>query len=740
MVDDATYRQIAAADPGVSTWLSANAGSGKTRVLTDRVARLLLAKVSPQNILCLTYTKAAASEMQNRLFARLGTWAMMNNADLAKELNDLGAPPLKNAAEMAFARTLFARAIDTPGGLRIQTIHSFCASLLRRFPLEAGVSPLFREMEDRAAKILRQDVVEAMAQGEHACLIADLANYYSGEDFGNLAAEAVRHRAVAGTRVSDADIWQQFQLPEGQDERQILKATFTGNEAGIFSALHSVLLASDKVTDQKAAGNLAQVNFDDPTVVDLTRLFSILLYGAKAKQAFGAKVGAFPTKAVQSANSGLMAPLGEFMVRVEQARGQYAHLLAAQKTRAFRRFAAEFLPVYEARKAGRGWLDFDDLIGRARALLSDPAVAQWVLFRLDGGLDHILVDEAQDTSPEQWKVIELLAQEFSAGIGARAGVERTVFVVGDLKQSIYSFQGADPRAFEQMRQHFARDLAASQQKLFERSLEHSFRSSPAVLTVVDAVFEGSGASGTGKNARHLAFYPEMAGRVDLWGIVEKPEAEPEREWFDPKNKIAANDHRVLLAEKISRQIRDLVKTGSITDKNGNSRPIEFGDFLILVQTRSPLFHQIIRACKALDLPIAGADRLKIGAEIAVKDLGALLAFLALPQDSLSLAAALRSPLFGISEAQLFDLAHGRQNADLWAELASRSDDFQTIVDILNDLRNSVDFLRPFELLERILTRHWGRANLLARLGPEAEDGIDALLNQAIAFVTFKPQA
>ena len=167
--NDATEAQVRAARPDVSTWLAANAGSGKTRVLTDRVARLLLDGVQPQNILCLTYTKAAASEMQNRLFRRLGDWSMLDDAALTRALAELGVETAVDAKRLTAARTLFARAIETPGGLKIQTIHSFCSALLRRFPLEARVSPQFTEIEDRAADLLRAEVVDAMAEGPEGC-------------------------------------------------------------------------------------------------------------------------------------------------------------------------------------------------------------------------------------------------------------------------------------------------------------------------------------------------------------------------------------------------------------------------------------------------------------------------------------------------------------------------------------------------------------------------------------------
>ena len=731
-LDDATLRQIEAADPNSSVWLSANAGSGKTRVLTDRVARLLLEDVSPQNILCLTYTKAAASEMQNRLFKRLGKWSMMDDQYLSNELANLGSPIGGRPDQLAHARTLFARAIETPGGLRIQTIHSFCSSLLKRFPLEASVSPVFREIEDRAAKLLRDEIVEELAGGPLADAVHRIARYYTGDDFGKLMSEILKNREALATPVTQADVWAQFGLPEGFDTERLLAEVFLGGEQELIAALIPILETSDKDTDQNAAKSLAAIDLTAPSQSMLYQFISITLTKT-GRAPFTAKVGSFPTKDIRHANPEIVEKLHALMERVEATRERQNCLGSAQRTFALREFASEFLPRYEARKTARGWLDFDDLIFKARALLSDPAVAQWVLFRLDGGIDHILVDEAQDTSPNQWQVIRLLAQEFSVGQGARADNLRTIFVVGDLKQSIYSFQGADPREFDRMREHFAVRLGAVNQTLLERSLNYSFRSSPAILGFVDAAFREAGGQGVGKPPLHIAFHSAMPGRVDLWPIVPKSETPEEKDWYDPTTSLAANDHRIILAGKIADRIFEMTDIGSIPDKNGEYRAIRYGDFLILVQRRSLLFHEIIRACKSRGLPIAGADRLKVGAELAVKDLTALMAFLALPDDDLSLAAALRSPLFGMSEAKLYDLARTRHEPKLWPALVRRSSDFPEVFETLVALRDAVDFLGPFELLERILTRHDGRQRLLARLGSEAEDGIDALLSQAISY-------
>ncbi|MDP5219484.1 double-strand break repair helicase AddA [Ruegeria sp. 2205SS24-7] len=735
--NDATERQVQAARPDASTWLAANAGSGKTRVLTDRVARLLLSDVEPQHILCLTYTKAAASEMQNRLFKRLGEWAMLDDARLQAELTDLGLEGAVDSARLAHARTLFARAIETPGGLKIQTIHSFCSALLRRFPLEAGVSPQFSEMEDRAAGLLRAEIVEDFADGDESAIVDGIAQFVTDTDLDALTQAIAQNRTGFQTIRDWAGLLDLFDLPQGFDEQALSGSVYLGGEVELIRSIRPILTESGG-NNAKAAAKLAA--FSEATLVQLPILESVLLTSASAKEPFSAKIGSFPTKPVREGPlAGQMPQLEALMQRVEDARERRLALTAARKSFALHRFAAAFLPEYERRKQLRGWLDFDDLIYKARHLLNDPAVAAWVLYRLDGGIDHILVDEAQDTSPAQWDVIEKLAQEFTAGEGARPDVERTIFVVGDKKQSIYSFQGADPDAFDQMQAQFGTRLESSGSKLWKSTLEYSFRSSPAILRLVDLVFAERPDAGFRKEAQHRAFKGDLPGRVDLWPVIEKVEEDEDRDWTDPVDRPGAQHHTVVLAKKIAGKIKSMIRD-EITipeagDRSGTfvRRKVRPGDFLILVQRRSDLFAEIIRACKKAELPIAGADRLKVGAELAVKDLAALLSFLATPEDSLSLATVLRSPLFGWSEQQLFDLAHRREEVFLWQALRGRGKEFPQTLAMLSDLMSQTDFLRPYDLIERILTRHDGRRKLLGRLGAEAEDGINALLSQALAY-------
>lgn len=728
--DTATQRQVDAARPDVSTWLAANAGSGKTRVLTDRVARLLLDGVSPQHILCLTYTKAAATEMQNRLFRRLGDWAMLPDADLRNELGTLGIDGPVDAGRLRHARTLFARAIETPGGLKIQTIHSFCASLLRRFPLEAGVSPQFTEMEDRDASLLRGEVIERLASGPDRKVLSRMALQYSGQTMESLTGAVTSHADLLSRHPGQDALAADFGLPAGFDEAQLLADVFLGSEMEDIAALRAAAATGSKM-DQKLAETLARVTSPDMAALEI--LEGCFLTGPGAKEPFCAKIGTVPTKPMRAAHPDLIDRINPLMGRIETARDRRLALSALSKTVALYDFAAVFLPAYARAKLLRGAMDFDDLILRARDLLTNREVSAWVLYRLDGGIDHILVDEAQDTSPEQWQVIQALAREFTSGEGAQDDKTRTIFVVGDKKQSIYSFQGADPSEFDRMRDDFDERLTALGTPLQRLALAHSFRSAPAILTLVDQVFEGRAEAGFSPEESHIAFQDTLPGRVDLWPHIEKVANDDSGEWDDPVDLPGEKDHDVVLATRIAKHIRQMIdeKTPLPIGK-GQARPMHEGDILILVRRRRRLFHEIIRACKAERLEIAGADRLRIGGELAVKDLTALLSFLATPDDDLSLAAALKSPLFGWDEQMLYDLAHKRQTRRLWPALDARRDHEATRA-MLRDLRNHADYLRPYELLERILTRHGGRRRLMERLGVEAQDGIDALLDQSLSY-------
>ncbi|MEL6766472.1 MAG: double-strand break repair helicase AddA [Pseudomonadota bacterium] len=746
MAEAPTPEQRLAADPARSAWVGANAGSGKTRVLTHRVARLLLAGSRPERILCLTYTKAAAAEMQGRLFKLLGEWSMASDAALSGALRGLGGGSAAPAPErLVEARRLFAEALETPGGLRIQTIHAFCEQLLRRFPLEAGVSPRFRVVDDRhqaalgaavsraqgdAAARGESDVIDRVAAraGEHAldalqaAVSADRHRFPSRAEAveGRLAAHypasaLAGEEAAVGQAIGRLD-WPALaalaaELEGGEGKRGHTAAErlrfaarrhAAGDDLGAFDALTAALLSKDKETGL-------------PAPKSETWLIS---------------------QADETARPGLRPRMTALAESVADALAELATARMAARAGDLNAFAADWLMRYAAAKARGGLLDFTDLVGRAAGLLTAPGLAPWVLWKLDGGIEHILVDEAQDTSPEQWAVIAAIAAEFHAGESARAAT-RTLFAVGDEKQSIYSFQGADPAVFAERRAGF-RAAFAPHGSLAEPALERSFRSAPGILDFVDRVFAGEAASGLvadGTPPRHVAHHEEAPATIDFWAAIPGESAEKETAWWEPVDRPSPGRAEIRLAHRVAAEISRMVREDMLPGRApGEARAMGPGDVLVLVRRRSLLFHTIVRRLKAEGVPVAGADRITLVEELAVQDLLAALKVAAHRDDDLSLACLLRSPLCDVSEEGLFALAHGRAPGErLWRRLLAAEADHPRTTALFRDLEASADFARPYELLERLLTRHDGRARLLARIGGEAEDAIDELLTQSLAY-------
>ena len=731
--NDATARQIQAAQPDASTWLSANAGSGKTRVLTDRVARLLLRGVLPQNILCLTYTKAAASEMQNRLFARLGAWTMMENAQLRGELAQLGVHDGLDGDQLQQARTLFARAIETPGGLKIQTIHAFCGSILRRFPLEAGISPYFVEIDEQEQTRVLAEVADTLAT-DHPALFAQFAWHLGHDAIPQFLAVLLDHGRAFAAAPDTAGLWAALGLPEGVTEADLVAQVLTPEALALLRRLSQDLAADSE--EAKNAEKIAKIDLNTASIATLMAVENLLLVQKPTTgQDPYSKLASFPKKATRAALP-YMDQLEALAQRVMDMRQTRLELAVAERTQCLTQIAALFFAEYERCKQTAGYLDFADLIEKTRALLLDTAVAQWVLYRLDGGIDHILVDEAQDTSPSQWDVIELLTQEFTSGEGAKADVERTIFVVGDKKQSIYSFQGADPGGFDRMSDQFTQRLGAIDKRLEKVALEYSFRSAPAVLQTVDMVFAGGG--GLGDTSLHRAFKHTMPGRVDVWPVVPKPDTIEEGPWTDPMDRVMPDHQDATLARSLAQQIGEMLAHQSLPTVVGGGgyglRRIQPRDILILVRGRKArLFGALHRAFKAEGLPVAGSDRITLKTELAVQDLLSLMRFLALPEDSLSLAQALRSPLFGWSEQQLYSVAYNRPTPYLWRALQGRRGQFPDTVAALEDLLQKSDYARPYEVLEYILNTDGRLKRLIGRLGVEAVEGVDTLLSQALLY-------
>jgi len=733
---------LSASDPARSAWVAANAGAGKTHTLANRVTRLLFAGAKPERILCLTYTKAAAAEMQDRLFKQLGEWSMLPDDKLKANIESIGAEA-KDAGELRKARRLFAQALETPGGLKIQTLHAFCQNLLSRFPIEAGVPPSFRVLDDRTARDLlneaRSRVLENAGSGDapRAAAIAHIVTQASEGRLQQLldaalGADRRRIEAFFARHGDDAAVTRALRKAHGGGEDDTERSIAEGFIAALENtSLADIInwLGSGLKTDAKRAEALAQARATREPVA------AFAMFRRALCKADGGRYEALATKKLADARSDLLGALNSICDAVIAAEERCRAARAAALAEATLVVADAVRRVYASEKTARGVLDYDDLIALSLRLLEKRDASAWVLFKLDGGLDHVLIDEAQDTSPEQWAIVSALTEEFFSREGKR-GEPRTIFVVGDEKQSIFSFQGADPAQFEINRESFKARIERAEHILEDVTLPTSRRSAPQILEFVDEVFADPGAR-KGLTSRdipiaHSALREQAKGRVEFWP-TEKPLDTPEPDYWRPVDTLSQQSAVVRLAIKIADRIKQW--TDGTTRLPDRDRPIGPGDIMILLPRREPFGPEIIRRLKERGIAVAGADRIRLTEQMAVMDLIALGRFVLLPEDDLNLAALLRSPLGGLSEEDLFTLAHAR-TASLWSELVRRHEEapaFASAHDFLASMRARADYAPPHEFYAQALGTRGMRLRLLERLGHEANDAIDEFLSLAFLY-------
>ena len=772
--------QALAADPARSAWVEANAGSGKTKVLIDRVARLLLNRpdgrpgASPASILCVTYTKAAANEMLSRLFSRLGDWSVADDDELRAKLAELEGrdPGDYDRAALKQARSLFARALETPGGLRIETIHAFCARILRRFPLEAGISPGFTEIEDKEADALWNAVLSARLEqaaqahpdalrilsqtagglGVAAALDAlkfkrqDIAAFARG--LGRDATDALETRIKTALNAPD-------EMPD-----DIMQAAMVADfpKSEVLAAVEELNSATRKKTDDKLFDGLCSMLDEDDPGLRYSHYMTAIggkdwVFSPKSNPYTAAvpKGGAVIDLYARDARKG--DPEGREITRMKAVQAQLSAAQAAERTLALLTIGLPMVEAYAREKRLRAALDFDDLIDKTRQLLTRSNAAQWVLFKLDGGLTHILLDEAQDTSPPQWALINALVAEFQSGQGS-AEDKRTQFTVGDPKQSIYSFQGADQQHFEAERLGFVSREQAVSGDINLPDMTMSFRSCPEILTFVDEVRArvplGDAATDPlpprdADLIPHQARRANQPGRVELWPLrLPDPGEANDNEWDTPTDHVPENAPRRRLARDIAEHIRALIDRGETvwhedSERNWTRRAIQPQDVLILVRSRNELFEALIENLKRQELPVAGADRLRLLDNVGVQDCLNLIRFALQPADDLTLAEILRGPFCGLTDDDnhLFKLAHARAtNETLWSRLSGTSHPpFMAASQLLASLLETRD-LPAFEFLNHHLSTRredglngWDR--LVQRLGEPVRDPIRALISGAL---------
>ncbi len=738
---DAEQRE--ASDPRVSAFVSASAGSGKTKLLTDRLLRLMLDGADPRRIQCLTFTRAAAAEMALRLQDRLGRWVTMSDVALGDALADLGVPV--DQLLLRRARALFALVLDLPGGLRISTIHAFCQSLLRRFPLEAGISPHFQLVEEGEAGLMLEEAREQVLTAAPPGSVALIAEAQRAEGFGSLVGTLNAQRDRMGWLLGLLPPQRRNALRRAlgvsaRSEEELLgDAVIWPGEAEMRGAVRLILAhGTDKAKENAATLDAWLATTQQGRVEHWSWWQSTLLTAEENPRA----ASAFASKPLRERHPEIVEAITAEQERVRALLDQRRAVQLVEASSALLDLAVPVLQRYAQRKREGGLLDYADMIGHTAMLLRDPGAA-WVLYKLDGGLDHLLLDEVQDTSPEQWRIAHVLTEEFFAGIGRDENRPRTFFAVGDPKQSIYSFQGADPDEFDRSHAQMASRVRDAGQDWRDVPLDVSFRSTAPVLALVDAVFadpvaaHGVVSPGAGP-LKHFANRTGDAGRVELWPLQPRPEARERAAWEVAERNEEQPTAQQALATELARWIKGQLNEGVLLPSQG--RPLEAGDVLVLVQRRGTFAPALVRALKVAGVPVAGLDRLALREQLAVQDLLALCDALLLPGDDLQLACVLTSPLGGLSDDSLMDLALGRPGS-LWEALRLRVPERRVWADalrFLDALHARADFATPHALLSEALGPLGGRARLLRRLGPEAAEPIDELLSAALAYAGAHP--
>ncbi len=744
-----TQEQKSAIDPCQSIWVGASAGSGKTFVLTNRVLRLLLHGAKPYRILCLTFTKIAAAQMANRIHTTLARWAVSAHEDLVAVLRDLldREPTLEDTI---LARGLFAGVLDCPGGLKVLTIHSFCQTILTRFPVECDISPGASVVDERRQAELFDDVghifmrrVNDGSMPDHIVrAFHELADVLGESQLLSvmqiIMAERTRFSkgmdAVGGRDHAIAHVADKLSLSMDATRETILQAHISDLGNTKVRGAVEALKASGSISDQKRAQSIEPFLESKEDRVALFEEYTTAFLTSTSPVKIRSQLA---TKRAKADFPDIVEVLTDEAHKVIEIQKKYAALKVFRLSRALLLYGSVLIEAYTVLKKQSSLLDYSDLISVVHDLLTrTPAMAPWVLFKLDGGLDHLLVDEAQDTSREQWEIISALTDEFYRGLGQGAPNDRTLFVVGDVKQSIFSFQGANSEMFESMRVWFQQRYEDVQRPMSVVPLFQSFRSAPAVLSVVDAVFAEGRLSASGVRlphapVRHTAFQSQLRGQVDLWPLSDSVSESSAVAWVPPVQVRAYTDSGVKLADKIAKTIAGWLAAGTRAA----------GDIMILVRRRNAFFEAMIRALKNHNVPVSGQDRLRLGEQILVQDLLALSKFLLLTADDLSLAAVLKSPVVGWTEDQLFQVAYDRGKRTLWAAVADeRADESwqKNASALLGDLLSKVDFFTPFELFSYLLNAHGGRAMFIARMGTQVEDVLNEFLSLALTYELENP--
>lgn len=656
--------QLRASDPTLSTWVSASAGTGKTKILTDRVLRLLLQNVPFNKILCLTFTNAAANEMQERIIAQLEKWSHSSQENLIDSLqNTLGRKPTKD--ELIKASSLFELYLKTQDQINIYTIHSFCQKILKKFPLEAGISPHFKIIDEfKVNKIIRDIKRQIFNLPE----IQHVINFLI-ENFHELTIDGIFNEIIS---IKTKILTKKLNSLSVESNTEL-----SGLECINNLAKHDPNISIDVISNSDIKNLIINSLGADLASLDIKPFF-LTLSGEKKKR--------IVTKKIAYLSSDLYEELEKIQDQIYQLDQIKKTENLLSNSRLFEILAEKLILEFESYKNKNAFLDYDDLILHTQSLLTNSKAKEWVLYKLDGGIEHLLVDEAQDTSNNQWLIIEALAQEFYSGESGN-NKSRTIFVVGDEKQSIFSFQGADTSTFSYMNK-FLNDKLKEGKKAFETiDLNTSYRSTKEILTCVHYVFN--------KIARKSpedfkAKLPEMVpyrnahnGLVQLWPLCSNEGDDVDDKFWPICPENIQNNSKVILAKKIANYVKEQISSGRILPSTNNK--ISAQDFMILFRSRDDFTDEVIKALKEAKIDITGLDRISLADDLAVADLIAIAKFVLNPENDLNLATLIKSPILGLSEQELYKLVIVAKDnkLSLW-EYVKLTDKYSLIKDKLEE--------------------------------------------------------
>lgn len=709
--------QDMAANPLTNVWVQANAGTGKTSVLVQRLLRILfrIDIKNPSEILCLTYTNAGAGEMRNRILRALREWAVAPDNELTDLLNGVALNKPATADDIAHARAVFFWYIDNSDALKIKTIHGFCEEILHRFPLEAGISPAWKLVSDMNQRVLLQDTFDMLINSPDVyakyprvdnafARIVDRISEYSVSKLMGVISGLYKHFFP----VKDMEHYRQYFI---DTTKYFLDLNSTPNTDISDAELQKILDLTDIEikSSKKPAAYLINISNLTKQYIDKTIDFE------KYKTAYLTLTGT-PIKNVSRL---------DFLVheqqRVFDINKYNINKNVFDDTVALFDLSAAFAMLYRDVKHQRNLLDFDDLILYTRKLFSDSGVMGWVLSQLDLSLSHILVDEAQDTAPQQWDILQMLVGDFFVG-GDTGDLPHSLFVVGDTKQSIYGFQGADSRVFAASRDDIIRQIKNNLRTISEIPLTQSFRSLPSILYVVDRFFgDKSIAEATGfHNNPHACFRSDGAGVVELHRLVARRESDD---------------------VSLATYIRDIVCKIQDVLKGGKYLP---HDIMILVQRREPFVSPLVVELKRNGIDVAGADRIILPDFPAIRDLLNLVRFCLDVSDDYSLCCVLKSPIFRLTEADIFELCKIKNDTN-----KDRTEDLKiTIFDILQDtypeqykqlitiVENS-KIMAPYSFFSWVLN-NGVRAEFISALGQQVIDPLEEFMTICLAYERTQP--